>query len=114
MRRVVLAILVFCSCEFDGEYGVGSLQYYAPLPQEVDDRFCGDDVCDVDLGEGWKNCFDCVDLITGLPKNGGYCGDGFCNEGTENLILCPKDCRPLPLNKNPEIGPGPGPLPGPY
>lgn len=112
--RLLVCLILLSGCDTEESLKLETMRYYVPTStQEVDDRFCGDNVCDVDLGEGWKNCIDCVN-DDGLPKDGGYCGDGFCYAGTENLILCPKDCRPLPLNKNPEVGVGPGPLPGPY
>lgn len=80
--------------------------------------YCGDYVCDEDMGEDYWNCLDCVDMFTGGPKNG-YCGDGICFN--ETMLSCWKDCRPRAVNMGddkedfpwPEPPPIPGPIPGP-
>lgn len=81
--------------------------------------YCGDYICDEELGEDYWNCIDCVDIYGG-PKNG-YCGDGICYN--ETMTSCWRDCKPKRYNSRPdwpefwsdpgsEPNPGP-PLPGP-
>lgn len=107
---ILLLVFSFVNCGGDIEY---------PEPEPTGEigsdvptgSYCGDWVCDKD--ETYWNCLDCVDPITGGPKNG-YCGDGICFN--ENMLDCWTDCRPEPFNPNAEDdfpAPRPEPIPIP-
>jgi len=77
------------------------------------ESYCGDYVCDEDIGEDYWNCLDCVDM----PEYG-RCGDGICYK--ETILDCYRDCGPMAVNNGgnsfswPNPSPAPRPKPEPY
>jgi len=114
----IFLVLLLCSCD-GGEDVVDPTSVDPPSKDDIssptyEGPYCGDRTCDAD--ESYWTCLDCVDPLTGGPKNG-YCGDGVCFN--ETMLGCWRDCRPKPYNPYaedddiPHPGPKPGPLPDP-
>lgn len=106
MKTVLLFAAFICCCGGENEP--------SPPPPKPDvvksippvaEMFCGDGICDRYRGENEWNCVDCgYDPAIGGPANGGFCGDGMCFGG-ETMTTCWLDCRPVPVNPNPDPGP---------
>lgn len=111
---IVLLTSIMLGCGGEVEEQVDIVQPKDPVHTNTEpESYCGDYICDEDMGESYWNCIDCVDMLTGGPKNG-YCGDGVCFN--ETMTSCWRDCRPRAVNSGsgfPWPGPGPGPDPGP-
>lgn len=77
------------STDIDKVGYVENLHFINNIPEENN---CGDGYCDLEAGEDYWNCLDCVNPLTGEPTYY-YCGDGVCTHG-ENMWNCWVDCRP--------------------
>jgi len=108
MRLLVLIIsIAFFSCGGEEPLPVPEPEPEPmPIPKrDVFQPYCGDAICNHDLGEDEWWCIDCgYDPRLGGPKDGGYCGDGVCF-GYETELSCYKDCAPVPW-RFPERDPG--------
>ena len=130
MKIILTFLISLVGC--GGEIIIDKTENIPTKDNTVEDiDYCGNDICEKNKGENYWNCFDCVDLFTGAPKDS-YCGDGICFK--ETMTSCWTDCKPRAYNPNaivdaPKPGqeikilldqsplpaplPTPGPLPGP-
>ena len=107
MKTTLMLIALFCCCGGDDRPPPVKVVLPKPDASQDDTPFCGDGVCDDQRGESPYNCIDCgYDPLIGGPKNGGTCGDGVCF-GKETILSCWIDCRPIPINPDPNPDPGP-------
>lgn len=95
----IIINLFFISCSYNMDI---SKKEYINVEQKSDslEPYCGDNICDINSGESYWTCLDCVDDF-GNPTNG-FCGDGICFN--ETIRDCWQDCKPIGLKNNTELG----------